>query len=82
VAGARRQSVIDPEMEVLLDRLDLLEGLLAWVIHASDKRNHISVSLAIKCLHMLVADLRDGILTAFMTGLGWRGHMISRGATP
>jgi hypothetical protein len=54
--------VIDPEMEVLLDGLDLLEGLLAWVIHVSDKRYHISVSLAIKCLHLLVADLRDGII--------------------
>ena len=51
-------------MEVLLDGLDLLEGLLAWVIHASDKRNHISVSLAIRCVHLLVADMRDGILAA------------------
>ena len=51
-------------MEVLLDGLDLLEGLLTWVIHASDKRDHISVLLAIKCLHLLVADLCDGILAA------------------
>jgi hypothetical protein len=56
--------VIDPEMEVLLEGLDLLEGLLAWVIHASDKRNHISVSLAIRCVHLLVADMRDGMLAA------------------
>jgi hypothetical protein len=51
-------------MEVLLDGLDLLEGLLAWVIHASDKRNPISISLVIKCLHLLVADLCDDILAA------------------
>jgi hypothetical protein len=64
VAGARWQSVINPEIEVLLDGLDLLEGLLAWVIHASDKRNPISISLVIKCLHLLVADLCYDILAA------------------
>ena len=57
-------------MEVLLDGLDLLESLLAWIIHASDKRNHISVSLAIRCVHLLVADLRNGTCGFKLVHLG------------